>query len=132
MKSVENSASSVVTIPDKLIVEGRAFPYVLNKKKAKAKLLQGAKRSKNLDIEVKSGCVNFRFNNGSYYEVLLPLVKGQTVQLNNTEVEIVNVQCGTEVSDLHVDTKITMHIHHEKIIMHAYNSTQNLMVQEKQ
>ena len=54
---------------------GRVFSYKLNEKKAKAKLLKGAKRKKPLDVEIKSGCVNMRFNDGSYYGVALPILR---------------------------------------------------------
>ena len=54
---------------------GREFNYVVNEKRTKAKLLKGAKRRNNLEVEVKSGCVNLRFNDGSYFEVILPLLR---------------------------------------------------------
>ena len=38
--------------------EERVFDYTLNQKRAKAKLLKGAKKEKNLDVEIKPGCVN--------------------------------------------------------------------------
>ena len=53
----------------------RAFNYELNEKKAKMKLLKGAKREKHLDVEIKSTCVNVRFSDGSYHEVLLPFLR---------------------------------------------------------
>ena len=40
----------------------RTFSYDLNEKKARVKLLKGAKRAKNLDVEIKSTCVNMRFS----------------------------------------------------------------------
>ena len=54
---------------------GRALPYVLNKKRANVKLLKGATRENNLDVEVKSGCVNLRFSDGAYFGVVLPLLR---------------------------------------------------------
>ena len=44
--------------------EGREFRYILNDKRANAKLLKGAKRSTNLEIDSRPGCVNLRFNDG--------------------------------------------------------------------
>ena len=73
MKKLTNSVSSLVNLAvDK---EERTFEYVMNKKRANTKLLKAAKRIKNLEVEVKSNCVNLRFNDGSYYEVVLPLIK---------------------------------------------------------
>ena len=54
---------------------GRILNYALNEKRTKTKLLKGAKRLKPLDVEIKSGCANMRFNDGSYFEVLLPILK---------------------------------------------------------
>ena len=53
----------------------RSFNYELNEKNAKAKLLKGAKRAKNLDVEIKSTCVNMRFSDGSFHEVLFAFVE---------------------------------------------------------
>ena len=52
----------------------RIFKYELNEKKAKTKLLKGAMKPKHMDIEVKSTCVNMRFDGGSFKEVVLPLL----------------------------------------------------------
>ena len=44
---------------------GRVHDYVLNNKRTKTKLLKGAKRTNNLVIERKNGCVNLLFDDGS-------------------------------------------------------------------
>ena len=76
MKQVCNSELSVVNVnSNEIEEEGRVFAYSLNKKKAKAKLLKGAKRPNSLEVEVKDGCVNLRFCDGSFYVVVLPLLK---------------------------------------------------------
>ena len=43
------------------------------KNRAKSKLLKGAKKP-NLDVEVKDGCVNLRFCDGSFHEIILPFL----------------------------------------------------------
>ena len=53
----------------------RVFNYDLNNKRAKAKLLKAAQKEQNLDIDIKPGCVNLHFNNGSYYEVILTCLR---------------------------------------------------------
>ena len=53
----------------------RAFGYTLNEKRAKANLLKGAKRTEDLNVEIKSGCVNLRFSDGSFCEIILPLIR---------------------------------------------------------
>ena len=80
MKEIEASNEIITQITpntafDEFKRNGREFNYVVNDKRAKAKLLKGAKRRKNLEVEVKSGCVNLRFSDGSYFEVILPLLR---------------------------------------------------------
>ena len=74
MKMLRNSEPSVVELnidcDDK-----RVFDYTLNHKRTKAKLLKGANEKKNLEIEIKPGCVNLHFNDGSYHEILLPQLR---------------------------------------------------------
>ena len=75
MKQVCNSELSVVNVNKDVIEdEGRVFTYSLNKKKTKAKLLKGAKRTNNLEMEVRDGCVNLRFCDGSFYVIVLPII----------------------------------------------------------
>ena len=86
----------------------------MNKKKANSKLLKGAQRTKNLEVEVKSGCVNLRFDDGSYYEVILPLIKdwhskvNETISVNEQEVQIAEIKTGFESTLKHVDTKLVV------------------------
>ena len=74
MKFVTSSEIALLDVSEHATNDERVFQYTINKKRAEAKLLKGAKRSSNLDVEVKSGCVNLRFNDGSFYVVVLPLI----------------------------------------------------------
>ena len=115
---------------------GRLFSYALNPKRAKAKLLKGAKRQ-NLDVEIKSGCVNLRFSDGAFFEVVLPLLKqwhgylGQTFKFNDIEVNVSEADPGIDVTDKHMDTKLVVVVNNDRLVLHAYNGTQNLMIQGK-
>ena len=115
----------------------RVFDYTLNKKRAKAKLLRGAKKDKNLDIDIKPGCVNLRFDNGSYYQVVLPWLRElsikacQTVRIGDVEVKVIEVHAGKENTGNHVDTQLVVMEGNNRLVLHAYNSTQNLMIQGK-
>ena len=136
MKQLCNSELSVVNVNKDVIEdEGRVFTYSLNKKKTKAKLLKGAKRTNNLEMEVRDGCVNLRFCDGSFYVIVLPLIKlwsqkiNETVIINEIEVNIAEVHAGLEKSANHVDTKLIVFANGDRLVLHAYNSTQNLMVQ---
>ena len=74
MKELTNSEKQIVNVnggtPNR-----RTFGYSLNIKKAKASILKGAKRTKDIDVEVKSGCINMRFSGGASQETVLPLFK---------------------------------------------------------
>ena len=123
-------------------VNERAFEYTINKKRAKAKLLKGAKRDNHLDVELRSGCANMRFSNGSYFQLVLPLLRDwyqnlkSKIQLDGTEVEILELEAGIEnqgqhIDTKHIDTKLVVKANNDRLVLHAYNGTQNLMVQGK-
>ena len=111
------------------VQKNRMFTYNFNENKTKKKLLKG--------VEVKTGNTNLRLSGGSYHEVILPLLKswslevGNTLLLNQTEIEIIDHEVGIEGTDKHVDTKVVVLVNSNRLVLHAYNSTQNLMVQGK-
>ena len=117
--------------------DNRVFDYTLNQKRAKAKLLKGAMKKKNLDVEIRPGCVNLRFDNGSYFELILPLLRdwiqkvNQVVKIGETEIKIIEVYAGKEQTGNHVDTKLVVMHENDRLVFHAYNGTQNLMIQGK-
>ena len=53
----------------------RTFDNALDNKRAKSKLLKGAKRGKHLVVEKNTGCVNLVFSDGSYSQTVLPLLR---------------------------------------------------------
>ena len=139
MKPVYQSEMSIIEVMNNDVKEvdnGRVFNYAINKKRAKSKLLKGAKRS-NLDVELKPGCVNLRFCDGAFYVIVLPLIKdwnkkvNETIKIDDIEVKIIEAHAGVENSEHHVDTKFVVHANGDRLVLHAYNGTQNLMVQGK-
>ena len=134
MKELTNSDKLVVNLnggtPNK-----RSFGYSLNIKKAKASILKGVKRTKDIDVEIKSGCVNMRFSGGAYQETVLPLFKlwkqrvDQEIILCGAKIKVVSVEVGLESSAKHVDTKLVVMVNSNRIVIHCYNSTQNVMIQ---
>ena len=56
---------------------------------------------------------------------------GNTITLNELEFTIVVHEMGVDGSDKHIDTKIVITGNDSRLVIHAYNSTQNLMVQGK-
>ena len=112
MKQLMNSEVALLNIDDES--DERAFSYEMNRKRTRTKLLKGAKRSKHLEVEVKSSCVNLRFNDGSYYEVILPLLKewhskvNSLIKINDQDIHIIEIEKGFEKSKKHVDTKLVI------------------------
>ena len=118
-------------------VESRVFGYSLNQKRAKAKLLKGAKRLNNLEVEERDGCVNLRFSGGAFYEVIQPLIRvwnlkvDEEILINKKVIKVIEVDKGIEDTNKHVDTKLVVMVDDKRIVIHAYNGTQNVMVQGK-
>ena len=135
MKSVTNSVLSVIN--SNTNDPKRSFGYTLNIKRAKANLLKSTKRVHNMDVEVKSGCVNMRFSGGAYQEVVLPLIRNWNLQVNEefifdqNTIKVIEVDEGVESKAMHVDTKLVVLVNGEKVVIHSYNSTQNVMIQGK-
>ena len=140
MKVLSNSNSTLIQINDDAVealnnkksLNGRVFAYTLNEKRAKRNLLKGAEKENNLEVEVKSGNTNLRFSVGSYHEVLLPLLRSWSEELDNihyvcdNEIKIIEFEAGSEKTDKHMDTKLVIMFNNDRLTLHAYNSTQNL------
>ena len=54
-----------------------------------------------------------------------------SIKIDGTEVEILEVEAGKENQGQHVDTKLVVIVNNDRLVLHAYNGTQNLMVQGK-
>ena len=76
-----------------------------------------------------------RLLNTTDHEVLLPLLKSwyveveNVIRINDTDITIIEHEVGIESNEKHVDTKIVISVNDSRLVLHAYNSTQNLMVQ---
>ena len=138
MKQLRSSTLSLVNVKTEAHDEHeRVFKYELNEKRAKANILKGAKRSKHIETEVKTGCINVRFSDGAYQKIVLPLLKkwigeiNKEFVVNDSKIKILDAEEGKDLSARHMDTKIIALFDQEKIVIHAYNSTQNVMIQGK-
>ena len=140
MKMICNTTEVDVYQPgDELLKkEERTFDYTLNNKRANAKLLKGAKRVNSLLVERKTGgSITFLFCDGSYFEVVLPLLRIWQENLNKIfvldgfEIKIIDIKIGREDSGKQMDTKVTVLVNNDRFVLHAYNSTQKLMIQGK-
>ena len=113
----------------------RKFNFKLTDKKAKSNLIKSANRSK-LEIEIKQQSLNLRFSAGAYLQVAKPFIKecenyfhSRTFfSVNDLEIMVNEFRAGKELNDKHFDTKIVFLVNKQKVTMHCYNSTQNIMV----
>ena len=84
---------------------------------------------------MKSDFINIRFSDGAYHEVVLPVLRNwlkrgnEEFEINGSSLKIIDADEGKDLSKKHVDSKITVMVDNEKIVIHAYNTTQNVMVQ---
>ena len=136
MNMIKNNASELCQYEEEAEdKDRRVFQYVINNKRAKAKLLKGAKRGKHLVVESKNGCVNLIFSDGSYLKTVLPLLRSwhkklnEKILINETEVQVVEIDDGIDDSRKHIDTKLVILANKSRLVIHAYNSKQKLMVQ---
>ena len=145
MLSSENTTSVThITVVEKLSKDlvtptgGRKFNYQLTDKTAKANLLKAATRN-CFEIEAKQKSSNLRFSAGSYLYVVMPMVKiwqtkyekNETFQEGSLSVKVEEIENGLEMNARHLDTKIVFSVNNKKVVLHCYNSTQNLMVNGK-
>ena len=65
----------------------------------------------------------------------MPLLKSwhqkvnEKILLNNTEIEVVEFDVGIEDSQKHIDTKLVIVSNNCRLVLHAYNTSQKIMVQ---
>ena len=117
------------------VEEGRKFKFQLTDKKAKSNLIKSAGRSHFL-VETKQMSKNLKFSAGAYLQVAKQLIKecehkfrSQTsFTQNNLNIKVQDYRDCLELNDKHFDTKIVFLVNEQKVVMHCYNSTQNLMV----
>ena len=118
-------------------LRSRTFAYEMNENKAKTKLLKGARRAEHLDIELKSTCANLRFDDGAFQEIALPLIKQFHNQINTMfrfmghDIRVTESDAGVDNLDKHIDTKLVLFVNEERIVVHVYNTTQNVFVKGK-
>ena len=117
------------------VAGSRTFNFKLTDKKAKKNLLKSAQR-KYLETESKQNCKNLKFSPGSYLLVAKKMVDECQVKFNENvvfnyedmEIKVIGFHSGHELNNKHFDTKIIFSVNNQKVIMHCYNSTQNLKI----
>ena len=113
-------------------IKAHKFNYNLNTTKTKKGLYKGASRE-HYDREDKKVCINLTFSDGAFSVVVLKALEElnnyKTFSIGKEHVERVTLDQRTEQTGKHVDTKIEFKVNKGKIVIHAYNTQQKLMIQ---
>ena len=127
MKDIDNLVS---------VTGGRKLNFKMTDKKAKAYLLKAASRV-HFNIETNEKSKNVRFSAGAFIMVAKPMIKECEAKFQsksfilheNMEISVFEFRDGLELNNKHFDTKIVFFVNGNKIVMHCYNSTQNIKVE---
>ena len=115
---------------------GRNLNFRMTDKKAKSNLLKAASRV-HFNIETNQKSKNLRFSAGAFIQVAKPMIKECEAKFKsnsfifheNIEIRIEEFRDGIELNAKHFDTKIVFFVNGNKVVMHCYNSTQNIKVE---
>ena len=113
----------------------RNFNFKLTDKKAKSNLLKSA-NGRHFEVETKQMSKLLKFSPGAYLQVVKPLLNQyikihenqNTILENGFEIIVHDLREGQELNNKNVDTKIELSVNKQKVIMHCYNTTQNILV----
>ena len=131
----EEQVIKMLKLNQSSLVPGRKFNFKLTDKKAKGNLIKSANRS-HFEVEHKQKSSNLKFSAGAYIQVAKPMIKEcedrfqsqATFNKDNMEIKVDEIRAGKELNDKHVDTKIVFSVNNKKVVMHCYNSTQNMNI----
>ena len=113
----------------------RNFDFKLTEQKVKANLRKSAVRN-HFVKELKQRSINLRFSAGAYLKVAKEVIKecqnkfikGEVITHKNFKNRVQDFRDGLELSGKHFDTKVVFYVNNHKVVMHCYNSTQNLKI----
>ena len=112
----------------------RSFNYALNDRKAKKKILEGAKRPP-FEVDENLTSDTLIFSAGAWLQVVLPFLDklkediDKTFSVSDTKVKVNSVVFGREASDMkYVDAKVVLTTGKDRIVCHFYNTTQRVLI----
>ena len=114
---------------------GRQFNFEFTDKKARANLIKSTER-RHFQIESKQKSSNLKFSAGAFVLVAKPMITEFHAMFNKKigfqEEDMVicvnEYKDGMDLNNKHVDTKIALSVNNKKVVLHSYNSTQNIKV----
>ena len=114
----------------------RNLNFKLKDETARKNLLAAARRQ-DFDKEEKQKCTKLKFSAGAYLEVVLPTVSGwkslngKSFDFEGKHIKVSEFKAGFEENNKHFDSKIVFLVNENRIVVHSYNSTQNMKVEGK-
>ena len=111
------------------------FNFELTDKKVKTNLLKSAKRA-HFEVETKQNCINLRFSHGAYLLVAKKMIDECQMKFSDKsvftygelEIKVDEFRSGRDLNNKHLDTKVIFSVNNLKVVMHCYNSTQNIKI----
>ena len=130
----EHVRNSELSKPVILANDTRTFFYALDKNAAKNKLVKGANRAP-FDIKHNSSSTNLIFSPGSWQNVVIPslfywkeVAGEQSCKVGDYTIKIGSVKSGRDAIGNNIDHKIVFFADRDKVVCHAYNTTQLILV----
>ena len=114
----------------------RNLPFKLTDQTKKKNLIAGAKR-KHFEKDPKQKSMKILFSAGAYLKVVLPTTKawndlcGSAFTYGGLNIKVDEVKGGFEENSRHFGTKVAMFVDGIKVVIHSYNTTQNIKIDGK-
>ena len=118
------------------VSNSRNFAFKLTDATAKKNLIAGARRIA-FEVEPKQKSTKLKFSAGAYLEVVIPTLLewknllGNTFHYGDLSIKVFEVKAGYEEHLKHFDTKIIFLFGKNRVVIHSYNSTQNMKIEGK-
>ena len=130
-----NQSAQVDLNSDESVNYERNFNFKLTDKKAKSNLVKSA-NGRQFEVETKQMSKLFKFSPGAYLQVAKQLAKkcelnfknNTTIIENGFEIMVNEYREGQELNNKNIDIKIELSVNKQKVVMHCYNTTQNIMI----
>ena len=135
MFKLNQSDASITNLELSEVGSGRKFNFKLTDKRAKSNLLKSASRD-HFELDPKQKSTNLKFSAGSFIMVAKPMIKECEARFRSKSnfvkddmvISVAEFRDGIELNDKHFDTKVVFSVNKKKVVLHCYNSTQNLKV----
>ena len=132
----EKKMSESVVFSDAVLGNNINFAFKLTDSTAKKNLVAGARRIA-FEKDQKQKATKLKFSAGDYLVVAMPTllewknICGESFNFNGLNIYVSEVKAEYEENSKHFDTKIVFLFGKNRVVLHFYNSTQNMKVEGK-